>query len=157
MKIVPCLEKATIKGRVHTGSCMHTGASLASGRDSCSCSLLTFTGVGQWGYVTKTLNVIFPVSKELLLLLFITDFALLLSLSALFLFCFLPSKPLLFFFLLFYYLLSPLSLQENQRMQQKVDTMTKEVFDLQETLLWKDKHIRVWMKLGFVLKLINEE
>lgn len=42
-------------------------------------------------------------------------------------------------------------------MQQKVDTMTKEVFDLQETLLWKDKHIRVWMKLGFVLKLINEE
>lgn len=42
-------------------------------------------------------------------------------------------------------------------MQQKVDTMTKEVFDLQETLLWKDKHIRVWMKLGFVPKLIDEE
>ncbi|XP_031200135.1 leucine-rich repeat flightless-interacting protein 2 isoform X13 [Mastomys coucha] len=32
-------------------------------------------------------------------------------------------------------------LEENQRLQQKVDTMTKEVFDLQETLLWKDKTI----------------
>ncbi|XP_013369142.1 PREDICTED: leucine-rich repeat flightless-interacting protein 2 isoform X10 [Chinchilla lanigera] len=32
-------------------------------------------------------------------------------------------------------------IEENQRMQQKIDTMTKEVFDLQETLLWKDKKI----------------
>jgi hypothetical protein len=28
-------------------------------------------------------------------------------------------------------------------MQQKIDTMAKEVFDLQETLLWKDKKIGV--------------
>lgn len=33
-------------------------------------------------------------------------------------------------------------------MQQKIDTMTKEVFDLQETLLWKDKSIRVWGEIG---------
>lgn len=33
-------------------------------------------------------------------------------------------------------------------MQQKIDTMTKEVFDLQETLLWKDKHIRVRDDIG---------
>ncbi|XP_053456270.1 leucine-rich repeat flightless-interacting protein 2 isoform X13 [Nycticebus coucang] len=32
-------------------------------------------------------------------------------------------------------------IEENQRMQQKLDSMTKEVFDLQETLLWKDKKI----------------
>lgn len=42
-------------------------------------------------------------------------------------------------------------------MQQKVDTMTKELFELQETLLWKDKSIRVWVKLGFAPKLIDEE
>uniref|UniRef100_A0A673TB97 Leucine-rich repeat flightless-interacting protein 2 n=1 Tax=Suricata suricatta TaxID=37032 RepID=A0A673TB97_SURSU len=36
--------------------------------------------------------------------------------------------------------------QENQRMQQKIDNMTKEVFDLQETLLWKDKNIRALEK-----------
>lgn len=33
-------------------------------------------------------------------------------------------------------------------MQQKIDTMTKEVFDLQETLLWKDKNIRVRDDVG---------
>jgi len=31
-------------------------------------------------------------------------------------------------------------------MQQKIDTVTKEVFDLQETLLWKDKNIRALEK-----------
>lgn len=54
---------------------------------------------------------------------------------------FLLLTPLLFFlsaFIIFFPLL-----QENQRLQQKVDTMTKEVFDLQETLLWKDKTIGV--------------
>lgn len=70
------------------------------------------------------------------------------SLLVSFLFCF-PLSNALFFFLLFYclfyYFSPPLPLQENQRMQQKVDNMTKEVFDLQETLLWKDKNIRVWV------------
>ena len=33
-------------------------------------------------------------------------------------------------------------------MQQKIDTMTKEVFELQETLLWKDKSIRVRSETG---------
>lgn len=65
-----------------------------------------------------------------------------------FCFVFLPKTPSLFFFLLFYYFSSPLPLQENQRMQQQIDTMTKEVFDLQETLLWKDKNIRVWDEIG---------
>lgn len=47
-----------------------------------------------------------------------------------------------------YHFSSPLLLQENQRMQQKVDNMAKEVFELQETLLWKDKNIRVWDEWG---------
>lgn len=34
-------------------------------------------------------------------------------------------------------------LQENQRMQQNIDCITKEVFDLQETINWKDKKIGV--------------
>lgn len=34
-------------------------------------------------------------------------------------------------------------------MQHKIDTMTKEVFDLQETLLWKDKKIGVGDEIGF--------
>ncbi|XP_044790273.1 leucine-rich repeat flightless-interacting protein 2 isoform X11 [Bubalus bubalis] len=38
-------------------------------------------------------------------------------------------------------------IEEKQRMQQKIDTMTKEVFELQETLLWKDKSIRALEKL----------
>ena len=54
---------------------------------------------------------------------------------------FLLLTPLPFSFC-FYYFPLPL-LQENQRLQQKIDTMTKEVFDLQETLLWKDKTIGV--------------
>lgn len=33
-------------------------------------------------------------------------------------------------------------------MQEKIDTVTKEVFDLQETLLWKDKNIRVCCVIG---------
>lgn len=39
-------------------------------------------------------------------------------------------------------------LQENQRMQQNIDSITKEVFDLQETINWKDKKIGVWNKYG---------
>lgn len=70
------------------------------------------------------------------------------SLSALFLFCFPPSHRILFSFLLFYFSSSPLPLQEKQRMQQNIDTVTKEVFELQETLLWKDKSIRVWGGTG---------
>lgn len=33
--------------------------------------------------------------------------------------------------------------QENQRMQENIDSITKEVFDLQETINWKDKKIGV--------------
>ena len=40
----------------------------------------------------------------------------------------LPSRPLL---------------QDKQQMQQKLDTLTREVFDLQETINWKDKKIGV--------------
>lgn len=40
-------------------------------------------------------------------------------------------------------------LQESQRMQTKLDALTREVFDLQETINWKDKKIGVggptWM------------
>lgn len=40
-------------------------------------------------------------------------------------------------------------LQENQRMQTKLDALTREAFDLQETINWKDKKIGVggptWM------------
>lgn len=34
-------------------------------------------------------------------------------------------------------------LQESQRMQTKLDALTREVFDLQETINWKDKKIGV--------------
>lgn len=34
-------------------------------------------------------------------------------------------------------------LQENQRMQTKLDALTREAFDLQETINWKDKKIGV--------------
>lgn len=41
------------------------------------------------------------------------------------------------------------TLQESQRMQTKLDALTREVFDLQETINWKDKKIGVggptWM------------
>lgn len=95
--------------------------------------------------VAKTLDVIFPFSEQLLPLLFITQtyFLPLLNFFISFIFytVFLPRTPTVFSFCSF--ILSPFPLQENQRMQQKIDTMTKEVFDLQETLLWKDKNIRV--------------
>lgn len=44
-------------------------------------------------------------------------------------------------------------------MQQKIDTMTKEAFDLQETLLWKDKSLRVGGEPGLwsFRALIDEE
>lgn len=35
------------------------------------------------------------------------------------------------------------TLQESQRMQTKLDALTREVFDLQETINWKDKKIGV--------------
>lgn len=95
--------------------------------------------------VAETRNVILPFSKQLWLFLLIADFlSPFLKFPYQLYFCSvcLPLTPSIFLsaFLL---LLSPLPLQENQRMQQKIDTMTKEVFDLQETLLWKDKNIRV--------------
>lgn len=34
-------------------------------------------------------------------------------------------------------------LQESQQMQTKLDALTREVFDLQETINWKDKKIGV--------------
>lgn len=47
------------------------------------------------------------------------------------------------FILPLYYLL-----QENQRMKQNIDCITKEGFDLQETINWKDKKIGVGNKYG---------
>lgn len=100
-------------------------------------------------HVAKTLDAISPCSKQLLLFLFITDIPLPFIFSISFIFVVsLPQTPSLFFFLLFYCFSSLLPLQENQRMQQKIDTMSKEVFDLQETLLWKDTSIRVWGGIG---------
>lgn len=54
------------------------------------------------------------------------------------------------FILPLYYLL-----QENQRMQQHIDSITKEVFDLQETINWKDKKIGVGNKYGGRIVLLS--
>lgn len=42
----------------------------------------------------------------------------------------------------------PTLLQESQRMQTKLDALTREVFDLQETINWKDKKIGVGCPTG---------
>lgn len=142
--------KKASKGRVHIWSRTYTETPAgllphSCGRNSCSQPLAHCCHGQPTSFPAPRLwTSFFPFSKQLLLFLLGTYFPLLLSCCSCFIFipffslCFLP-----FLFSPFVTCLPPFPLQENQRKQQHIDTLTKEVFDLQETILWENKHIRV--------------